>query len=133
MIATPKQQIIRNGCILDPESRTVEPTDVLIKGDAILELGAPGMDAPEDAVVIDASDRLLMPGLVNAHTHGHGSLSKGYGDKWSLELLLNAAPWIGGGLTLEGQYLAARLNAAEMVLKGCTAAYDMFSSFPNHP
>ena len=130
MIATPKQQIIRNGRILDPESRTVEPTDVLIKGDEILELGAPGMDAPEDAVVIDASDRLLMPGLVNAHTHGHGSLSKGYGDKWSLELLLNAAPWIGGGLTLEGQYLAARLNAAEMVLKGCTAAYDMFFQFP---
>ena len=68
MLATPKQQIIRNGRILDPESRTVEPTDVLIKGDEILELGAPGMDAPEDAVVIDASDRLLMPGLVNAQS-----------------------------------------------------------------
>lgn len=71
-----------------------------------------------------------MPGLVNAHTHGHGSLSKGLGDKWSLELLLNAAPWIGGGLTQEARGLAARLNAAEMVLKGCTAAYDMFFEFP---
>lgn len=127
---TKTRQIIRNGQVLDPERRTVEAADILIQGDAILELGPPGLDAPEDAAVIDAADRLLMPGLVNAHTHGHGSLSKGYGDKWSLELLLNAAPWIGGGLTLEGQYLAARLNAAEMVLKGCTAAYDMFFQFP---
>ncbi len=130
MTVTLERQIVRNGRLLDPERQTVEAADVLIEGDSVLEVGPTGLDAPADAVVIDAADRLLMPGLVNAHTHGHGSLSKGYGDKWSLELLLNAAPWIGGGLTQEGQYLAARLNAAEMVLKGCTAAYDMFFQFP---
>lgn len=127
---TAERQIIRNGRLLDPERRTVEAADILIEGDRVLEAGSPGMDAPEDAVLVDAAERLLVPGLVNAHTHGHGSLSKGYGDKWSLELLLNAAPWIGGSLTQEAQYLAARLNATEMVLKGCTAAYDMFFQFP---
>ena len=60
-------------------------------GEDIAEVGPAGMAAPAAAQVIDASDRLLMPGLVNAHTHGHGALSKGLGDKWSLELLLNAA------------------------------------------
>ena len=130
MIAKSKRQIIRNGLLLDPERQTVEAADILLKGDSVLEVGPPKMEAPADAVLIDAADQLLMPGLINAHTHGHGSLSKGYGDKWSLELLLNAAPWIGGGLTLEGQHVAARLNAAEMVLKGCTAAYDMFFQFP---
>lgn len=130
MTSTLARQIIRNGKVLNPERQTADTADLLIEGDMILEIGPPGLDAPEDAAAIDATDRLLIPGLINAHTHGHGSLSKGYGDKWSLELLLNAAPWIGGGLTLEGQYLAARLNAAEMVLKGCTAAYDMFFQFP---
>lgn len=130
MTAPPERQVIRNGRVLDPETRTVEAADLLIEGDSVRELGPPGMEAPADAVAVDAADRLLIPGLVNAHTHGHGSLAKGYADKWSLELLLNAAPWIGGGLTAEARALAARLNAAEMVLKGCTAAYDMFFEFP---
>ncbi|WP_135505868.1 amidohydrolase family protein [Roseovarius aestuariivivens] len=123
-------QIIRGGQVLDIDARHVGPADILIAGDTIHEIGAPGLAAPESAVEIDATDRLVMPGLVNAHTHGHGSLGKGLGDKWSLELLLNAAPWTSGGFTLEDKRLAAQLNAAEMVLKGCTAAYDMYFEFP---
>ncbi len=123
-------QVIRDGRVLDPERRVVEAADVLIEGDTIREIGPPGMAAPEDAGTLDATERLLIPGLVNAHTHGHGSLSKGRGDKWSLELLLNASPWVSGGFTLEDKLTAARLNAAEMVLKGCTAAYDMYFEAP---
>jgi cytosine/adenosine deaminase-related metal-dependent hydrolase len=126
----PRHQVIRNGRLLDPERETVAPADVLIDGEDIAEVGPPGMAAPAEAQVVDASDRLLMPGLVNAHTHGHGALSKGLGDKWSLELLLNAAPWVSGGFGLEDKYTSALLNAAEMVLKGCTAAYDMYFEFP---
>ena len=88
------------------------------------------MAAPPDSVEIDAHDRLLMPGLVNAHTHGHGSLGKGLGDKWSLELLLCASPWVSGGYVLEDKQTAALLNASELVMKGCTAAYDMYFEFP---
>ena len=50
-------------------------------------------------------DRLMHPGLINAHTHGHGNLAKGMGDRWTLELLLAAGPWISGGRTLEDKYL----------------------------
>ena len=64
------------------------------------------MPAPADAAALDASGRLLMPGLVNAHTHGHNNLAKSVGDGWTLELLLNAAPWITGGRTLEDKYLS---------------------------
>ena len=100
------------------------------EGDNDGETGPPEMEDPVDASVIDATERLLMPGRVNAQTHGQGSFGKGSGDKWSLELLLNASPWVNGGLTHEDRHLAARLNAAEMVLKGCTSAYDMFFEFP---
>lgn len=123
-------QVLRGGQVLDVEHRRVASADVLIEGDRIIEVGAPGLAAPERAREVSASNRLIMPGLVNAHTHGHGSFGKGLGDKWSLELLLNASPWTSGGFTIEDKRLAAQLNAAEMVLKGCTAAYDMYFEFP---
>ena len=126
----PAHQIVRNGLVLDIAQRGVQVADIHIAGDAIAEIGAPGLAAPADAQVIDASDRLIIPGLVNAHTHGHGSLGKGLGDKWSLELLLGASPWVSGGYSLEDKQTAALLNAAELVMKGCTAAYDMYFEFP---
>jgi len=126
----PAFQIIRGGLLLDIQKKSCVSADILIKDDTIAEVGTPGLDAPDGAITIDASDRLITPGLVNAHTHGHGGLGKGLGDKWSLELLLNASPWMSGGYTLEDKKTAASLNAAEMVLKGCTAAYDMYFEFP---
>lgn len=122
--------VIRGGLVLDVAKRTVHTADILIENDCIYHVGQPGMDVPDGADLIDARDCLIMPGLINAHTHGHGSIGKGLGDKWSLELLLNAAYWVGAGLTLEDKKTAAQLNAAEMILKGCTAAYDMFFEFP---
>ena len=126
----PAYQVVRGGRLLDTERRSADHADIIIAGDTIVEVGPPGIDAPDDAVLIDASDRLIMPGLVNAHTHGNNSFSKGLGDRWSLALLQNANPWMGGRFTLEDKYNAALLNAAEMVLKGCTAAYDMYAEFP---
>ena len=86
----PAWTIIRGGRILDPARRRADPADLLLRGERIEALGPPGLEAPAEAVPVDATDRLLLPGLVNAHTHGHGSLGKGTGDRWNLELLLNA-------------------------------------------
>ena len=122
--------IIRGGRLLDLGRHAAEPADLLIEGDTVREIGPPGMPAPGDAAVIDAAGRLLMPGLVNAHTHGHNNLAKSLGDRWTLELLLNAAPWITGGRTLEDKYLSTLIGAVEMVRKGCTAAYDLSFELP---
>ena len=80
--------------------------------------------------LVDATDRLIHPGLINAHTHGHGNLSKGMGDRWTLELLLTAAPWISGNRTAEDKYLSTYIGALEMLMKGCTACYDLTVEFP---
>ena len=123
-------QIIRGGRLLDIAARTAEFADILVEGNTISAIGAAGLAAPDGAVEIDASDRMLMPGLVNGHTHGNSSLAKGMGDRWTLELLLNAHPWTGAGFTQEDKYLAAMLTACELVLGGCTACLDMFAEGP---
>ncbi|MEJ1977169.1 MAG: amidohydrolase family protein [Acetobacteraceae bacterium] len=88
------------------------------------------MAAPDDAEAIDARHRLIHPGLVNAHTHGHGNLAKSMGDRWTLELLLAGAGHISNMQAAEEKYLSASIGAAEMLLKGCTACYDLFVEFP---
>lgn len=123
-------QVIRGGRLVDARGHTAEPADVLIDGDTIREVGRPGLAAPADASVVDAAGKLLIPGLVNAHTHGHGNLAKGLGDRWTLELLLNAGPWLTGNRSLEDKHLSVLVGAVEMVRKGCTACYDLFYEFP---
>jgi guanine deaminase len=121
--------IIRGGLVLDAE-RFLGAADVLVQGGLVVTIGEPGMTAPEGALAIDASRRLLHPGLVNAHTHGHGNLSRSMGDRWTLELLLAAAPHMSPYDSIEEKCISATIGAAEMLLKGCTACYDLFVEFP---
>src|ERR1700676_2848714 len=122
--------ILRDGLVLDIRAGTAAPADILIEDDTIRELGAPGCPAPADAREISAARRLIHPGLVNAHTHSHGNLAKGMGDRWTLELLLAAAAWISGHRGLDDLRLSARIGGVEMMLKGCTACYDLFFEWP---
>ena len=122
--------IIRGGRLLDAPAHAAPRADILVDGDNIAEIGRPGLAAPDDATVVDARGMLLHPGLVNAHTHGHGNLAKGMGDRWTLELLLAAGPWISGQRVLEDTYLSTLIGAVEMVLKGCTACYDLTLEIP---
>ncbi len=121
--------LLRGGRLADPSHRRAPPADILVQGGRIAAIGT-ALAAPEGTEVLDASGHLIHPGLVNAHTHGHGGLSRGQGDRWTLELLLAASPWIGGGRSLEDKRLSTLLCAAEMVLKGCTAAYDLTTEVP---
>lgn len=122
--------IIRGGRVLDIRGHSAPKADILVQGDTIAEIGRPGMPAPPHAAVIDAKNRLLHPGLINGHTHSHGNLAKGLADRQTLELLLTAGPWMTGNRTLEDKYLSSLIGAAEMVLKGCTACYDLSGEFP---
>ncbi len=72
-MADQRMSIVRNGRVLDIRGHRAPPADILIAGDTIVEVGAPGLVAPDDAALVDATDRLIHPGLINAHTHGHGN------------------------------------------------------------
>jgi 5-methylthioadenosine/S-adenosylhomocysteine deaminase len=125
----PGYVLIRDALISDAGSRRGVKGDILIKDGIIKEIGAT-LAVPEGANIVDASGLLVHAGLINAHTHGHGGLARGQGDKWTLELLLAAGPWITGGRSLQDKKLTTQIGAAEMVLKGCTAAYDLYYEFP---
>jgi len=124
------KQLIHGGRVLTAGRLGGEHADVLIEDDTILAVLPAGESVGDDARRIDATNRLLIPGLVNAHTHATVHLSKAMADRWSLELLLNAYPWTAGGRTLEYKYLSAFIGAVEMVRKGCTACYDLVAEIP---
>jgi 5-methylthioadenosine/S-adenosylhomocysteine deaminase len=118
--------VISGGLVL--VNGSAQPGDIVLLGDSIAEIVAPGSaEAPQR---IDATGRLIIPGLINAHTHGHGGLGKGLGDRWSLELLLNGGSWINGARSDEDRYLSTLLSAVEMLRKGCTACYDLSAMLP---
>ena len=125
-----ERTILRGGRVLAHARAGISESDILVEGERIAAIEPWGRIEAPDARVIDARERILIPGLVNAHTHGHGALSKGVGDRWTLELLLNAGPWVSRLGSPEDKALAARLAAVEMLLKGCTACYDLFVEFP---
>jgi cytosine/adenosine deaminase-related metal-dependent hydrolase len=122
--------LIHGGHVVLPRTCAVEALDIVVDGDTIADLVAPGSVPATNMPRFDASDRLVIPGLVNGHHHAQAQLAKGRFDRTTLELLLVAMPWANGSRSLEDKYLSAQIGAAELIRKGCTATYDMFAEFP---
>lgn len=127
----PEQLLIVNGLVLADARQTPRRADLLIEAGRIHEIGVPGQFAALQGVPrLDASDRLVIPGLVNGHTHGHGALGRGAVADVPLEGFLAAAPSINGHRGLEDLALSATLTAVEALKKGCTALFDMSAEAP---
>jgi len=121
---------VAGGRLLGPDL-SVERGDVLIDTDAgeVLEVGE-GVAASADER-LDASGGLVMPGLVNAHTHAAMTLLRGYADDKPLEAWLREDVWpIEGAMTPEDVAAGTRLALAEMIRSGTTAFVDMYFHVP---
>jgi 5-methylthioadenosine/S-adenosylhomocysteine deaminase len=127
---TGRQTVIREGLVLDAAGHAALQ-DVLIEDGRILAIDNPGFGVSGEAEVLSASDRMLIPGLVSAHTHSHGALNRGaVDDKVSLEMFLTGAGASTASRGIGDKYLSAALSAAEMIRKGCTACFDLSVEFP---
>jgi len=59
---------ITNGKVVTITHGTIEPGTVLVEGGRIIAIGE-DITIPEDAEVFDATGKVVMPGLIDAHCH----------------------------------------------------------------
>ena len=117
---------IVGGRVLDPDMQVTE-ADVLVDRDAgaIEAVGGDAADGADER--LDASGGLVIPGLVNAHTHVSMTLLRGYADDKPLDDWLREDIWpVEAALEPEDVAAGARLAAAEMIRSGTTAFADMY-------
>jgi dihydroorotase len=68
--APPADLLVRGAHVLDPREGLDGPADVLVRGGVVAELGAPGtLAAPDEAEVVEAEGRHLLPAFVDPHVH----------------------------------------------------------------
>ncbi len=58
--------LLKNGCVVDPKSNTMEILDVLIEQDRILKVAK---EIESDATIIDVSGKYVLPGFIDLHVH----------------------------------------------------------------
>jgi imidazolonepropionase-like amidohydrolase len=65
----PRPIVLHAAGLVDVKNgRLIKPGEVLVQGQRIIEVGV-SVKRPADAEVIDLGDRVLMPGLIDAHVH----------------------------------------------------------------
>lgn len=100
---------------------------VACTGGIITGIGTSLDPQPEALRVIDASDQLVTPGLVNAHHHLYQNLTRAWKpmtDKSLFGWLQALYPVWTANLDEESEYLAAWVGLAELALSGCTTSTD---------
>ncbi len=112
--------IIKNGYLLDTDL-PFEKLDIMIEDSTITRI-SPNLDEDADKI-IDASGKVVMPGLIDAHTHSEQILSKGLVENLPLE------PWLiyvysGKSMSPRELYVASSLIACELVKTGTTSILD---------
>ena len=106
----------------------LEPHGRIPAGTAASGGGRPGA-ARE---VLDVSGRLVLPGLVNAHSHSYGQVCRHCLNDDTLEPWLPRAMAYAGGMTPADSALAARLHAADALRNGVTLLLDHARLAPDH-
>jgi cytosine/adenosine deaminase-related metal-dependent hydrolase len=118
---------------MDDERRRIPGGGLFVRDNVIEQVG-PTDELPAAADrVIDASDWILLPGLVNTHHHLYQTLTRALLEAQDAELFdwLRTLYLVWAGLTDEAVYVSAKVGLAELLLSGCTAASDHLYIFPN--
>ena len=106
----------------DSERRILERVDVRVEGNRISKVGN-GLKGEE---VIDCSNSLVMPGLVNTHTHISMTKLRGVADDVKLEKFLERTYKIDSKLREKDVYEGALLGCLESIKFGTTCFNDLY-------
>ena len=120
--------LIKNGkvIIFEDNDVKVKELDIKIQGSKIEKL-AKNIKPQENEKVIDASHKVVMPGLINTHAHIAMSIFRGTFEGCDLYTWLNEKIWpIEARLTEEDVYNASMLSILEMISTGTTCVNDHY-------
>jgi 5-methylthioadenosine/S-adenosylhomocysteine deaminase len=125
----PVDILIENGIILtmDTHNSIIENGFLGIRGDTISSVGVAGTEALEAEKTLDARGGLILPGLINGHTHAAMTLFRGLADDlplmdWLNNYIFPAESKLDADCIFTGTLLAC----AEMIMCGTTAFCDMY-------
>jgi cytosine/adenosine deaminase-related metal-dependent hydrolase len=121
--------VLRGGLIMTPtrDDVRVGRGTIVVDGDRIARVewdGGRPIEAVPGARIIDAGDRIVIPGLVDAHAHFYGSLIPGLVDRLPLDMRM---PYLGAcleGWEARDHELATLLGAARMLRNGTTTVLE---------
>ncbi|MGF1778355.1 8-oxoguanine deaminase [Vibrio nomapromontoriensis] len=107
---------------------------IVVKGSHVVELIASG-ESPQHRIdyIVDASEHVVIPGLINAHHHFYQTLTRAYPDALNQELF----PWlkslypVWANLDADMLATATELALVELLMSGCTTASDHHYLFPD--
>ncbi len=118
--------VLRGGTVLtvDDRKRVLPDCDVLVVGDRIAAIG-PALTVPDHTVEIDATDGIVMPGMIDTHRHMWQTAMRGYGADWTLTqyFVWYYLEW-GKVFRPEDIYAGNLLGAIEAIDAGVTTTVD---------
>lgn len=124
--------VIDNGIVItvDGSRRILDPGSIAIDGNTIVAIDTPANIAAryKAADTIDASGKVVMPGLVNAHTHAAMVMYRGLGNDLALMDWLQKYIFPAEARTVSPDFvrIGTRLAALEMIQSGTTLFADMY-------
>jgi len=120
-------KVIKNGTVItmDKNKKQYENLDIVIKDDLIIEVSDNYNGFYDE--LIDASNKIVMPGLINCHTHLGMSIFRATNDNLTLNDWLNNKIWpIENNMNDEDVYYSTLLSCIEMIRTGTTTSNDMY-------
>ncbi|WP_306351190.1 amidohydrolase family protein [Flavobacterium sp. '19STA2R22 D10 B1'] len=118
--------LFRGGTIIsmDPKIGTIVKGDILVVGNKIKAIGIVS-EVPSDALIIDITGKIIMPGFIDSHRHTWETVTRGVGGDWSL---LDYFKWmiqvLGTKFRPEDVYASNLLAAVESLEHGITTFAD---------
>lgn len=126
--------LLKNGKIItnNPEEPIIENGYVLVKDDEIADFGSMENLTHTDEQSVDVEGRIIMPGMINMHTHIYSSYGRGMipsePTRYFLEILENQWWKLDKLLTNEDTRLNAYTTLIESVRNGVTTVFDHHAS-----
>lgn len=117
---------IRGGTVIamDADRRVLPSATVIVRDGAIVAIEDAGGQVPDGARVIDATNAVVMPGIVNAHTHLLQVLLRGVYERLPFSEWLRNIYHLGERLTEEHNHVASLLGCGESLLSGVTTVVE---------